>query len=48
MSAPGLSWDAMHKMTKIELELIPDSDMYIFVEKGTRGGISSAKPTINT
>ena len=27
-------------MIKIEVELIPDSDMYIFFEKGTRGGIS--------
>ena len=27
-------------MTKIELELIPDADMYIFFEKSTRGGIS--------
>ena len=30
----------MVKMTKTELELIPDPDMYIFFEKGTRGGIS--------
>ena len=27
LSAPGLSWDAMLKMTKVELELIPDPDM---------------------
>ena len=40
LSAPALSWDAMVKMTKIELELIPDPNMYIFFEKGTRGGIS--------
>ena len=40
LSAPGLSWDAMLKMRKIKLELIPDPDMYIFFEKGTRGGIS--------
>ena len=40
MHAPGLSWDAMLKMTKTELELIPDPDMYIFFEKGTTGGIS--------
>ena len=39
-SAPGLSWEAMLKIKKIELELIPDPDMYIFFEKGTRGGIS--------
>ena len=40
MNAPGLSWDAMLKMAKIKLELIADPDMYIFFEKGTRGGIS--------
>ena len=40
LSAPGLTWDAMLKMAKIELELIPDLDMYIFFEKGTRDGIS--------
>ena len=36
--AHHLSRDAMLKMTKIELELIPDHDMYIFFEKGTRDG----------
>ena len=40
MIAPALSWDAMLYMTKVELELIPDSDMYLFFEKGTRGGVS--------
>ena len=40
MSAPGLSWDAMLKMTKIKLELMPDPDKYIFFKKSTRGGIS--------
>ena len=40
MSAKGLSLDAMLKMTKIKLKLIPDPDMYIFFEKSTRGGIS--------
>ena len=39
-SSPGLSWDAMLKMTKIKLELISDIDMYQFVEKGLRGGVS--------
>ena len=29
----------MLKMTKNELELILDHDMYIFFENGTRGGI---------
>ena len=36
----GLSWDAMSKTTKIELELFPDPDIYIFFEKGTRDRIS--------
>ena len=40
LSAPGLSWEAVLRMTKIKLELIPDTDMYIFFETGTRGGIS--------
>ena len=40
LSAPGLSWGAMLKMTKIELGIIPDPDMQIFFEKGTGGGIS--------
>ena len=40
LSAPGLSWDAMLKMTKTRLELIPDPDMYIFFKKVIRGGIS--------
>ena len=39
-TSPGLSWDAMLKMTKIKLELITDVDMYQFIEKGMRGGIS--------
>ena len=39
-SSPGLSWDAMLKMTRIELELISDIDMDLFIEKGMRGGIS--------
>ena len=39
-SSPGSSWDAMLKMTKIELELINDIDMHLFIEKGMRGGIS--------
>ena len=39
-SLPGLSWDAMLKMTKVELEKISDPDMHIFIERCMRGGIS--------
>ena len=39
-SAPGLSWDTMLKMTKVELEKISDADMHLFIEKGMWGGIS--------
>ena len=36
----GLSWDAMLKHTKINLQLIDDIDMYLLMESGLRGGIS--------
>ena len=39
-SSPGLSWDAMLKMTGIELELISNINMHLFIEKGMRGGTS--------
>ena len=39
-TSPGLSWDALLKKTQVELELITDYDMYLFIEKGLRGGIS--------
>ena len=37
---PGFSWQAMLKLTKIELELISDPDMYLFLMDAIRGGIS--------
>ena len=40
-TAPGLSWDALLKITKIELELFSDYDMTLMIKAGIRGGISS-------
>ena len=39
-SSPGLSWEAMLKMTGVKLEKISGIGMYLFIEKGLRGGIS--------
>ena len=39
-SAPGLSWDAMLKMTSAKLEKTSDIDQYLFIEKGSIGGVS--------
>ena len=39
-SFPGLSWDAMLKMTGVKLEKISDNDKYLFFEKGLRRGLS--------
>ncbi len=40
-TSPGLAWDAMLKHTETELDLISDPDMYLMIEKGIRGGVSS-------
>ncbi|KAL9962348.1 hypothetical protein ACROYT_G031442 [Oculina patagonica] len=40
-TSPGLSWDALLKKTGVELELLTDYEMHLFVERGIRGGISS-------
>ncbi|KAL9987123.1 hypothetical protein ACROYT_G001374 [Oculina patagonica] len=39
-TSPGLSWDALLKKTGVQLELLTDSEMHLFVERGIRGGIS--------
>jgi len=38
---PGYAWDVMLKTTEVKIELMKDVDMYIFGEKGIRGGIST-------
>ena len=40
-TSPELSWDALLKHTGINLELLTDCNMYLFIEKGMRGGIST-------
>ena len=39
-TSPGLSWDALLKHSKINLELLTDVDMLLMFEKGIRGGTS--------
>ena len=39
-SSAALIWDELLQMTEIELELISDTEMYLFVKKGMREGIS--------
>ncbi|KAL9953875.1 hypothetical protein ACROYT_G041348 [Oculina patagonica] len=39
-TSPGLSWDALLKKKGVQLELLTDYDMHLFVERGIRGGIS--------
>lgn len=41
LSVPSLTFDAMLKYTKVELELLNDYDKYLFIEKGIRGGITT-------
>ena len=38
----GLTWQAALKKTKIKLELLTDTDMFLTLENGIRGGICHA------
>ena len=40
--APGFSWQAPLKNTKVKLDLLTDIDMLLMVEKGIREGICNA------
>lgn len=41
-TAPGLSWHACLKMTKIRLDVVRDPDMNMFIDKSGPGGMSEA------
>ena len=34
--SPGMSWDALLRITGVELELLTDYDQHLFIEKGIR------------
>ena len=35
---PAFSWDAMLYITKVDLELISNAEIYLYSEKAMRGG----------
>ena len=41
LSAPGLVWDAALKITKVQLDLLSNSDMFLMIESGIRGGFTT-------
>jgi len=45
-SAPGMSWDALLKTTKVKLELLTDINVHLFMEKGLRSGVCMASKRI--
>ena len=39
-TTPGLAWDAALRMSRVDLQLVADENMYNFVENSIRRGIS--------
>ena len=39
-TTPGLAWDAALRMSRVDLELITNENIYNMVENSIRGGIS--------
>ena len=39
-SVQDLAWDAVLSITKVQLDLLSDSDMLLMIESGIRGGIA--------
>ena len=42
ISAPGMTWDAFLKFSKVEIDLLADKEMFNMINDGKRGGISCA------
>ena len=40
ISLPSYTWDCGMKFTDVELQLLTDPNMYLFIERGIRGGVS--------
>ena len=38
-TSPGFSWECMLLHTQVQMDLITDYDMYLFMEQGIRGGL---------
>lgn len=41
LTLPSFTFDAMLKFTNVKLDLFTDYDMYLFIERGIRGGITT-------
>ena len=42
ITAPSFAWDCFLKTTKVEMQLLGDTEMHLFFENQVRGGVSTA------